>query len=100
MPSAGLVMRLGTHAGRLPKVARHVNPQDFDCNPAALIFALPDVSISTTVQWSTQSVVTERDLQRFWEQSVAATHPAQGAQALPSKPLRKIGAIQGLVNRE
>ena len=52
-----------THTCNLIEVIRRVNPQNLDCNMAALVFTLPDVGIPTTIQRVNRSVVTERDLE-------------------------------------
>jgi len=52
-----------THARDLIKVTRRVNPQNLDCNMAALVFTLPYIGIPTATQRVIQSVVTKWDLQ-------------------------------------
>ena len=54
----------GTDTRNLLKVARRVNPQDLDRNLAAIVFALPNVSVSTVIQRSAmRSIVTKWNFQ-------------------------------------
>ena len=43
----------GTHTYDLVVVARRVNPQYLDSDVATSMFAPPDISVSTAVQWGT-----------------------------------------------
>ena len=49
--------RLGTHTCNLFKITRRVYPQPLDCNLASLVFTLPHVSVSATIQRGIRSVV-------------------------------------------